>query len=78
MAHVKPTGAVRRKLRICGKVRVRTYAIAVASARTRYRHCYASRLFVVFYVKGVEFFDGNDIIIVVVIGPGVILTYGIL
>lgn len=38
------------------KVRVRTYAVAVASARTRYLHCCVSRLFV-FYVKSVEFLE---------------------
>ena len=39
------------------KVRVRASAVAVASARTRHLHSCVSRLFVVFYVKGVEFFE---------------------
>lgn len=45
------------------KVRVRTSAVAVASARTRYLHCCFSRLFVVFYVKGIEFLDGDDFVV---------------
>lgn len=44
-------------------VRVRTSAVAVASARTRYLHCCFSRLFVVFYVKGIEFLDGDDFVV---------------
>lgn len=38
------------------KMRVRTYAVAVASARTRYLHCCVSRLF----VKSIEFLECDD------------------
>lgn len=57
------------------KVRVRASAIAVASARTRYCHSCVLRLFVVFYVKSVEFLDCDDFIKIRVVGlylPGII------
>lgn len=49
-------GAMRRKPCVCGKVRVRTYAVAVASARTRYHHCCVSRLLRVFRLN--SYFSG--------------------
>ena len=54
---------LRARLVLLLKVRVRTIAVAVASARTRYLHCCFSRLFVVFYVKGIEFLDGDDFVV---------------